>query len=262
MGRAIRPPDPAIAGKTLAYMPIGSAEACRRMVDLAFRDAASVLDLTYAAGNFWRKPLPPGLTVTTNNLNPQARTDFHLDFTATGLPSASYDLVVYDPPHIADAGAASILGQRYGTARGSDGLFDLVTAGVREAWRVSRVGIVVKLADTSHGGRYLQLSRWVYDSLGVEPYFVSHTTRRPIVDPKWKVQRVPLSNGAVYLVWRHDGGSHVDFDALWRRHALRIGGATRCGNCNAVMLERRPQAATCSSACRQMAYRRRRGSPS
>lgn len=258
--RLVRPPDPAVRGITLTYAPIGSAEACRRLVHLAFRDAHTALDLTYAAGNFWRKPLPPDLTITTNNLDPEASTDLHVDFTATGLAAASFDLVVYDPPHVADASADSILGRRFGTARGRDGLFRLVTAGVREAWRVSSVGIVVKLADSSHGGRYLQLSRWVYDALGVEPYCVSHTTRRPLRDPKWKVQRVPRSNGAVYLVWRHDGGSHVDFDALWRRQNVTLRTAPNCRNCNAPLVDRRPQTATCSSVCRQAVFRQRRSS--
>jgi len=43
-------------------MPIASHEAVRRVVELAFRDATSVLDLTYAAGCFWRDPLPPAIS--------------------------------------------------------------------------------------------------------------------------------------------------------------------------------------------------------
>src|SRR3712207_9308891 len=58
--RAIRPPDPIIRGTTLAYMPIDGHEATRRLVHLAFRDAHTALDLTYAHGGFWREPLPPG----------------------------------------------------------------------------------------------------------------------------------------------------------------------------------------------------------
>jgi hypothetical protein len=110
--RLIRPPDPAIVGTTLTYMPIKSAEAVRRLVDLAFRDAHTALDLTYAHGGFWRDPLPPGLQLTTSNRDLSSRVGLHLDFTATGLPEGSYDLVVYDPPHIANAGQASIMGAR------------------------------------------------------------------------------------------------------------------------------------------------------
>src|SRR4051794_24665594 len=99
--RLIRPADPAIRGVTMTYMPIGSAEAVRRLAHLAFRDAHSALDLTHAAGRFWSDPLPPGLAVTMNNLDNSASTDLHLDFTATSLPAGAFDLVVLDPPHVA-----------------------------------------------------------------------------------------------------------------------------------------------------------------
>src|SRR4051812_36569865 len=143
----IRPPDPAIIGTTLRFMPIRSHEAVRRLVHLAFRDARSALDLTYLDGAFWRGPLPPGLTVTGNNLDPASSADLHLDFTATNLSAGAYDLVVIDPPHVADAGANGIMGARYGTVRGSAALRELIEAGCREAWRIAAVGIVVKIAD-------------------------------------------------------------------------------------------------------------------
>ena len=116
----IRPPDPQISGATLGYGPYSSAEATRRICHLAFRDAHTVLDLTWSKGNFWRDPLPPGLNVTGNQMpgcpranekgsyspeNPKCACGcLHVDFTASGLPPASWDLTVYDPPHIADGG--------------------------------------------------------------------------------------------------------------------------------------------------------------
>lgn len=265
----IRPPDRSIKDRTLMYGPYSSAEATRRYIHLAFRDAHTAIDLTAAHGGFWKPPVPPGLAVTTNNLDPSSSADLHVDFTDTGLPDDSYDLVVYDPPHLADLGADSIMGQRFGSAAGSDGLDQLVTAGVREAWRISRIGILVKLADSSHGGEFLQLSSWARDQFDVRPYFVAHTTRPPLEDGKWKVQRVPRSNGAVYLAWRKDGHQHRDFDGLYerqqRREALRcmaekrrLERPQRCVQCNARITQNgdRPTS-TCSSACRQQAYRRR-----
>lgn len=255
------------------YGPYDSAEATRRYLDLAFRDCHTALDLTVASGGFWRRRTPPGLAVTTNAIDPRCAADLHLDFTATGLPDESYDLVIYDPPHLADCGAMSIMGRRFGSATTTDGLDALVTAGVREAWRIARVGLLVKLADSSHGGEYLQLSRWVADQFDARPYFVAHTTRSPLEDGKWKVQRVPRSNGAVYLVWRKAGHEHRDFDALYerqqRRETLRCmreqqrmarcaPRPKRCGQCNAPIAQNgdRPTL-TCSSACRQRAYRQR-----
>lgn len=248
------------------YGPYSSAEATRRYIHLAFRDAHTAIDLTAAHGGFWKAPVPPELAITTNNLDPSSRADLHLDFTATGLPDGAFDLAVYDPPHLADLGADSIMGKRFGSALGSDGLDQLVTAGVREAWRIARVGILVKLADSSHGGEFLQLSRWVAEQFDAEPYFVAHTTRPPLEDGKWKVQRVPRSNGAVYLVWRKAGHEHRDFDGLYERQVLRIDRQkTReqaaqkppkfCARCKKRMpSDRRADAATCSSRCRQWLY--------
>ena len=258
--RLIRPSDPAIVGTALRYMPITSADAVRRLVDLAFRDCHTAIDLTYAHGGFWKRPYPPGLSLTTSNIDPSSDADLHLDFTATALPSESYDLVVIDPPHLADLGADSIMGRRFGTVKGTSGLALLVTAGVREGWRISRVGVLVKLADTSHGGEFLQLSRWAVDALGVEPYFVTHTIRPPVGDGRRKVQRVPWNNGAVWLIFRKDYGKHVSFDDLYaRQQTSRIASVEnvrRCAICDRQLTGRRSDAMTCSDACRQRARRR------
>jgi hypothetical protein len=255
----IRPPDPAIVGTTMAYMPIGSAEAVRRLAHLAFRDCSTALDLTYAHGRFWRDPLPPGLTVTSNNLDPKSSADLHLDFTATGLPDGAYDLAVYDPPHLADLGADSIMGRRFGTVKGTPGLHLMVTAGAREAWRIARVGILVKLADHSHGSRFLALTQWVYDELGADVYFSAHTTRPPLASHRR--QRVPLNNGADWLIFRKDGGTHRDFDRLYERQQMsriaNLADARRCPMCDTPLSDRRRDAATCSDACRKQRQRRK-----
>lgn len=260
----IRPPDPAIVGKTLTYGPYDSAEATRRYVHLAFRDAHTAIDLTFAHGGFWKRPYPPCLAITTSNIDPSSAAEYHFDFTATGLPDGAYDLAVYDPPHLADLGEDSIMGRRFGTVKGTHGLELLVTAGVLEAWRIARIGVLVKLADTSHGGEFLQLSRWAVDNLGVEPYFVAHTTRPPVGDGRRKVQRVPWNNGAVYLLFRWDYGKHHDFDRLYeRQEALQLAHLNdhrRCSMCNAPIGALRSDRATCSSPCRQKAYRQRRRS--
>lgn len=216
--RLIRPPDPAIAGPTLTYGPYTSAEACRRLVHLVFRDAHTALDLTFAAGRFWRDPLPPGLTVTSNNLDPAAGTDLHVDFTGTGLADGAFDLAVYDPPHVADAGEASIMGRRFGTVKGIPALREMIEAGAREAWRVASVGVLVKVADHAHQGEHHALSDWIKAAVPMAPYTVLHTYRPTYLrDGKHRVTRVPRSNGAVYLAFRKDTHRHQDFDRLYVR---------------------------------------------
>lgn len=217
----IRPPDPAIVGTTYRYGPYDSADACRRLIHLAFRDASTAIDLTFAHRGFWRDPLPPGLRVTSNNLDPAADTDLHMDFTATGLPDGAYDLAVYDPPHVADAGAKSIMGRRFGTARGTAALRALVQDGAREAWRISRVGILVKLADSNHGGELNRLSDWVSAVIPMRAYTELHTYRPVnLEDSRWEVHRVPRSNGAVWICYRRKSHRHRDFDRLYARQEL------------------------------------------
>jgi len=260
---AIRPPDPAIRGVTRTFMGIESDAAVRRLVHLVFRDAHSALDLTFAHGAFWREPYPPGLCVTSNNRDPGSGADLHLDFTATGLPDGAYDLVVYDPPHIADGGERSIVARRFGTIATTPALRDLIVAGCREAWRVASVGVLVKVADHSHGGELLPLSDWVKGVLPVAPYAVLHTFRRGYLrDGKHRAVRVPRNNGATYLAFRKDGHGHRDFDQLYARQgALRVPGPTRlarCATCNGPLGDGRRDRSYCSSACRQRAYRQHR----
>jgi hypothetical protein len=257
----IRPPDSLIEGATLAFAPYSSAEATRRLLQLAFRDAATCIDLTHAHGGCWRRPYPPGLTVTTSDVDPTSRADLHLDFTRTGLPDRSFDVAILDPPHVADAGAASIMGSRFGSAKGTTGLKRLIEAGVTEGWRLARLGLILKLTDHSHGGVFLQLTRWASDVLGVEPYCVLHTYRRALTDGKWKAQRVPRSNGATWMAFRRDGGGHLDFDALYERQVSRLAppkAARHCVICDAPIGDRRADAQTCGDRCRQKVHRRKR----
>jgi hypothetical protein len=206
--RAVRPPDPAIDGPTYAVMAIPSHEAVRRLLHLDFRDAWSVLDLTYGRGNFWRDPLPPGIVLTTNNPEPASPADRHADFRAMPLSDGSHDLVIFDPPHLADGGKDSIMAARFGTVKGIDGLRALIQDGCREAWRLALVGVVVKTADHEHEGRLLELSGWVREVLGA-PSMVLHATRPTnLEDGRWREQRSPRCNYASYLSFRKDRARH------------------------------------------------------
>ncbi len=265
----IRPPDSLVRGVPLEYMRAASHEATRALAHFAFRDAHSALDVTYAHGGFWRDPLPPGLHLTTSNLDPSSAAELHLDFTATGLPDDSFDLVVYDLPHLADGGATSIMARRFGTVKGTAALRETIEDGAREAWRIAAVGILVKVADHSHGGAFLIQSDWVKAAIPVPPYFVLHAHRgtRYLPDGKHRVQRVPKNNGAVYLAFRKDGHRHKDFDRLYARQpaALRLGALMvlgRCAACEGALPQGRSDLAYCSGACRAAAYRRRKGGAS
>jgi hypothetical protein len=258
----IRPPDPTFEKSTgLRIGRYTSAQAMRLLTHCFFRDAHAVLDLTFGAGNFWKPPVPPGITVTSNNLDRAAPTDLHVDFTATGLADGAFDLVVYDPPHLPHLGERSFMGARFGTVRSTSGFRTMIEAGACEAWRIARVGIVVKLADVPNGGAYLPTTSWATEALGVWPVYVLHAIGRPSPRPADEIARVPRNNGSDWLVFRKDGNHYLDFIKLYeRQEASRIAilrQQRRCAICDTPIADRRGDAATCSAECRQRAHRER-----
>lgn len=221
MQRITRPPDPLCTGRVTKYaLSMESDLATRWCLHLAFRDAVTVTDLTHGGGGCWTDPSPPGIVLTTSNIDPSAGTDLHVDYRRTGLPERFSDVVVFDPPHTADNGKNGHFAARYGgTAKGNAALIEDVVAGAREAMRIARIGIIAKIIDASHGGELVSLSDAVRRAL--EParvYFELVTVKaKALRDPKHKVQRVPDNNGAIYLAFRKDGHRHRDFDRLYAR---------------------------------------------
>jgi len=239
-----------------------SAQAVRLLAHCFFRDAHFALDLTFGAGNFWKGPCPPGLALTTNNLDPSACTDLHAEFTDTGLPDRSYDLVIYDPPHLPHLGERSLMGARFGTVRSTPGFRAMIDAGILEAWRLASIGVIVKLTDAPNGGAYLPTTSWATDALGVWPVYVLHAIGRPSPRPAGEIARVPRNNGSDWLVFRRDGHRYSDFVKLYeRQEASRLAEqrkARRCAMCDTPIGDRRGDAVTCSDACRQRSRRRGR----
>ena len=259
----IRPPDPAFdRGTGNRISRYTSAQAVRLLAHCYFRDAHITLDLTFGAGNFWKPPTSPGLLVISNNLDQAAPTDLHVDFTATGLPDGAYDLVVYDPPHLPHLGERSFMGARFGTVRSTSGFRTMIEAGTLEAWRLARVGIIVKLVDAPNGGAYLPATSWATDALGVWPVYVLHAIGRPSPRPSEEIARVPRNNGSDWLVFRKDGNRYPDFVKLYERQQasrlLDLDDHRRCAICDTPLGTRRSDATTCSDACRQRASRQRR----
>jgi len=264
--RLIRPPDPTLRADTgVRIGRYSSAEAVRILLHCFFRDAHTALDLTHGAGQFWKPPYPPGLALATNNVDPNAPTDHHVNFTATGFPEGAYGVALWDPPHLPHLAPTSFMARRYGTVRSTAGFRAMIEAGAREAWRIASVGIIVKLADFPNGGAYLPLTSWAYDALGVSPCYVMHTVGRPSPRPKGEVGRVPRNNGADWLVFRKDGHRYPDFVALYERqrvsHMASLEACRRCAMCDAPIGQRRTVAATCSATCRKRAQRQRRRDP-
>lgn len=174
---------------------VPTADIVAGIITTAFPDAVTAIDLTPGHGRFWNAE--PALCVHRS-------TD---DFREVLFLDRTFDLSLYDPPHVADGGQNGVMSTRYGTYRNDD-LEVVVRQGVREAWRVARLGAVVKVTDGIHAQRFVRMSGWIYDELG-EPYDVVHQVRaHNFADPKWKGVYSARNNGASYLIFRRGDQRH------------------------------------------------------
>src|SRR5215510_15870193 len=119
-----------------------SATIVAELLDVVFPDAKDAVDMTHGRGGFWNGH--SRLDVIKHDLDPERAPHGAMDFRDMRYGDKSFDVALFDPPHVADAGKGSIMGQRFGTARGGK-LEDLIRAGAAEAWRISHLGIVVKV---------------------------------------------------------------------------------------------------------------------
>lgn len=121
-----------------------------------------ILDCTYNTGKMWK-----GLSydVVRMDINPELDVDVVGDFTAIPLEDASFDCIVFDPPHLptnaASKNSSKIYEKTYGITdkgegREGDNVSDMFKPFLIEAKRVlKKDGIVLaKLADIIHNHRY------------------------------------------------------------------------------------------------------------
>jgi hypothetical protein len=191
-----------------------SVAAVIRLILLTFfEDAETALDMTYGSGQFWDDTAPVQVTAHDSLVerSPGGET---MDFTALDYDDASFDVPLFDPPHNADAGADSIMGQRFGTVKGQANLDKLIMDGAREAWRVCRLGVIIKVTDQVHGQLFQSEADLISEALAVNgqwmvPYDVVHHVRSyAIVSPDLTEHYSALNNGATYLIFRKGDQRH------------------------------------------------------
>jgi hypothetical protein len=137
----------------------GTDQDClRQLLELHAPAQPRILDATFGRGSMWR-----GLEYQPwrNDSNPELEADSHYDFRE--LPeewTGTFDVVVFDPPHIAEAGARSRYASHFG-ARNDDlqhapDICHLFAPFLLEAARVlkRRGTILCKVIDQVHRGRY------------------------------------------------------------------------------------------------------------
>jgi hypothetical protein len=178
---------------------------------VAFPDAQTALDLTYGPGGFWDGTAH--VVVTAHDVNPRRAPHGALNFgqALEHYDPASFDIVTLDPPHLGDASDGSVMGERFGTLSGTD-MPSLFAAGARVAWRIARIGILVKVCDHVHAQQLQLESDWVRRGLdGLAPYEIVHQVRsRSLIDPRWELPQISAyNNGATFLVFRRGDIHHV-----------------------------------------------------
>lgn len=116
-----------------------------------------VLDVTYGRGNFWTHIRPRGLVAHDLILD-------GVDFRQLPEADASVDVVVFDPPYIAQGGRDTSTTpdflDRYGLVdvpKTAPELNELIAAGIKEAFRVLKPKgrLMVKCMDYVNGGRLI-----------------------------------------------------------------------------------------------------------
>jgi hypothetical protein len=181
------------------------ADAVDGLLALHFRDAVTVLDMSYGRGRFWHPTMPRGLKLTTLDIDPAGRPDALADFRALPFADRSFDVATFDPPYMTDTSERSIMGGRFGHFATIADLELAVRLGCREAARVSRLGMIVEVMNQTHGSRLMRMTPWVEAELG-EPYDeLIYEPPAKAEDPKWKRQLSVRKRHCYVLVYRHDG---------------------------------------------------------
>jgi len=188
-------------------------ELLERMLDFYPRKPPErILDATVNRGRFWRGSSRP---VTGLDIEPRYRPDVVGDNTHMPFPDGSFDVVVYDPPHIPNQGKDRSkdfrtrfgLGGKSPSANGYT-FAHLYPPFMAEAYRVLKPeGILLcKIADYVHNHRY-QWAHLEVIQAAVAVGFracdcIIKVRKGPIVDPKWKEAHHARRHHCYWLVFR------------------------------------------------------------
>jgi hypothetical protein len=130
-------------------------EVLRVLLALHANPQPRILDVTFGLGTMW---VGSGYEPWAMDIDPD-KAKFRVgDFRDLGWSrDAEWDVVVFDPPHITDAGANSALAARYGL-RGikGDSISHLFPHFLGQVGRILRPGgiVLAKIADQVHGGAH------------------------------------------------------------------------------------------------------------
>ena len=171
-----------------------------------------ILDATVNGRRFWRSSTRPVIGV---DIDPRHGPDVCADNRTMPFASGSFDVVVYDPPHIPNQGRdrSKDFNTRFGLGAQSPkengyNFAHTYPAFMTEAWRLLvKDGILMcKIVDYIHNHRY----QWAHIDLiraGQDVGFTAcdciiKVRKGPIVDPKWKVAHHSRRQHCYWIIFR------------------------------------------------------------
>lgn len=176
------------------------------------REPRLILDATVNGGRFWR-----GSTrkVVGLDVDPRHRPHVCADNAAMPFRSGSFDVVVYDPPHIPNQGKdrSKDFNTRFGLGARSPkengySFAHTYPPFMGEAWRilVDEGVLLCKIVDYVHNHRY----QWAHIDLTRAGQDVGFTAcdciikvrKGPIVDPKWKQAHHSRRQHCYWIIFR------------------------------------------------------------
>lgn len=187
-----------------------SAQIVAKMLRVLFPDAETVLDMTYGSGKFWTDT--PPWHVTGIDLDPARARDVCADFTRLPFADGAFDVAIFDPPYLSACSkqGTAQMGSRFAFFATDDDLRDAVCAGVAEAWRVARLGVIAKVQNYSHSGRAVRMTAWVESMIPEAPYGEVHSVNlAKMLGASWGPQLSVYSVHTTYLAFRHGSQMHV-----------------------------------------------------
>ena len=213
------PPLHRIGTKKGEYQPLPSvwedtdAELLECMLDFyPHRTARKILDGTVNKGRFWAGSTRP---VTGLDIDPAHKPDVVGDNRDMPFEDESFDVVVYDPPHIPNQGRdkSKDFNTRFGLVLKSSlaqgyNFSHLYPPFVKEAYRVlNPEGVMFcKITDYVHGHRF----QWAHIALIKAAIEVGFTAcdcivklrKGPIIDPKWKNAHHARRQHCYWIIFR------------------------------------------------------------
>ena len=100
--------------------------------------------------------------------------------------------------------------KQFASASSLGALENIIRMGTRECWRVSRLGVIIKVQNHCHGGKFIHMTKWVDEEIPAPLYSEMHVQqKRKLIDPKWGNTQLSIyANHSTYLVYRKGSQQH------------------------------------------------------